>query len=223
MTKPNLPNKLQPHPFAQPLHALRNPEHRANNIMTAIPQVPELAHARDGLFDARLVARFYHRLHFYRVRAIDDAEHVFAAHEPEARGRALQVVDRLAHVALGTKHERRDPIVRVFHLLGLGNLQQPPYDLGVREAGVAQDGAAGLQGLDDFVGHVAGEGEAGGGGVDFHGAAEGLLGARGHAVGFVEDDEFLAAGGEGDFFLGEAFDAVADDVDTCVGELLAWA
>lgn len=33
-------------------------------------------------------------------------------------------------------------------------------------------------------------------------------------VGFVKDDEFLAARGEGDFFLGEAFDAVTDNVDT---------
>ena len=70
-----------------------------------------------------------------------------------------------------------------------------------------------MQRFDDFVAGVAGEGEAGGGGVDFHGATEGLLGAGGHAVGFVEDDEFMSAGGEGDFFLGEAFDAVADYVD----------
>jgi len=188
--------------------------------MTAIPQIPQLAHARDGLFDARAVARFDDRLHFDRVRTVDDAEDVFTAHEPEARGRALQVVDGLTHVALGAEHERREAIVCILDLFRLGNLQQAPHDLGVREAGVAQDGAAGLQGLDDFVGHVAGEGEAGGGGVDFHGAAEGLLGARGHAVGFVEDDEFLAAGGEGDFFLGEAFDAVADDVDACMRESL---
>jgi hypothetical protein len=46
-----------------------------------------------------------------------------------------------------------------------------------------------------------------------------LLGAGRHAVGFIEDDEFLAARGEGYFFLGEAFDAVADDVDACVAVL----
>ena len=70
-----------------------------------------------------------------------------------------------------------------------------------------------MDGFDDFVGSVASEREAGGRRIDFHSAAEGLLGAGGHAVGFVEDDEFLAARGEGDFFLGEGFDAVADDVD----------
>ena len=88
--------------------------------------------------------------------------------------------------------------------------------MGVGEAGVAEDGAAGLDWFDYFVGGVAGEGEAGGGGVDFHSAAEGLLRAGGHAVGFVEDDEFLAAWGQGDLFLGEAFDAVADDVDAAL-------
>ena len=67
--------------------------------------------------------------------------------------------------------------------------------MGVGEAGVAEDGAAGLDWFDYFIGGVAGEGEAGGGGVDLHCAAEGLLCAGGHAVGFVEDYEFLAAWG----------------------------
>jgi hypothetical protein len=40
------------------------------------------------------------------------------------------------------------------------------------------------------------------------------LRAGGHRVGLVEDDEFVTAEGEGDFFLGEGFDAVADDVDS---------
>ncbi len=213
MTEPNLPDKLQPHALAQPVHALRDPKHRADDIMAAIPQLPQLAHAAHSLFDAALVARFDDRLHLDRMRAVDDTKHVLAAHEPEARGCALQVVNRLPHIPLGAKHQRRNPIVRKLNLLRLGNLQQTAHNLLVRQAGVAQDGAARLQGLDDFIGHVAGEGEAGGGAVDFHGAAQGLLGARGHAVGFVEDDEFLAAGREGDFFLGEAFDAVADDVD----------
>lgn len=35
-------------------------------------------------------------------------------------------------------------------------------------------------------------------------------------VGFIEDDEFLAARRKGDFFLGEAFDAVTDNVDTLI-------
>lgn len=33
-------------------------------------------------------------------------------------------------------------------------------------------------------------------------------------VSFIEDDEFLTARGKSDFLLGEAFDAVTDNVDT---------
>lgn len=62
------------------------------------------------------------------------------------------------------------------------DLHQAFDDLGVGEAGVAQDGAAGLDGLDDLVGGVAGECEACGRGVDFHCAAQGLLGAGCHAI-----------------------------------------
>ena len=98
-------------------------------------------------------------------------------------------------------------------LFRFADLHQALDDLGVGQAGVAEDGAAGLQGFDDLVGLVAGEGEASGGGVDFHGAPEGLLGAGGHAVGFVEDDDLLPALGKGDFLLCETFDSVADDVD----------
>lgn len=118
--------------------------------------------------------------------------------------------------------------------LGGDDLQEALHDLRVGEAGVAQDGAAGLEGLDDLVGLVAREGEARGAGVDFHRAAESLLRAGCHAgkemvlvveggrreeggvpVCFVEDDELLPTLREGDFLLGKAFDPVADYVDTC--------
>lgn len=33
-------------------------------------------------------------------------------------------------------------------------------------------------------------------------------------VGLIKDDEFLAARGKGNFFLGKAFDAVTDHIDT---------
>lgn len=164
----------------------------------------------------RFPARFHDGLHFYGVGGVDDAEDVFAGYEAEASVRGLEVVDRLAHVAFGAEDESGDAVVGVFDVFGGADLQEAGDDLGVGEAGVAEDGAAGLDRFDDLIGGVAGEGEAGGGGVDFHCAAEGLLRAGGHAVGFVEDDEFLAARGEGDFFLGEAFDAVADDVDAAL-------
>ena len=137
------------------------------------------------------------------MRRVDDAENLIPANEAEARPRRLEVIDCLAHVALGAEHKRGDPVVGVVDVFRGAYLHEAVDDLGVCEAGVPEDSAARLEGFDDFVGGVAGEGEAGGRGVDFHGAPEGLLGAGGHAVGFVEDDEFLAAGGEGYFFLGE--------------------
>ena len=43
---------------------------------------------------------------------------------------------------------------------------------------------------------------------------EGGVGKEGsEPVGFVEDDEFLTTGWQGDFLLSKALDAVADDVD----------
>ena len=61
------------------------------------------------------------------------------------------------------------------------DLQEAEDDLRVREARVAEDRATRLEGLDDLIRLVAGEGETGGGRVNLHGAAEGLLGARRHA------------------------------------------
>ena len=122
------------------------------------------------------------------MRGVDDAEDVFAGDEAEARVRGLEIVDCLAHVAFGAEDEGGDAVVGIGDVLGLADLEKAADDLGVREAGVAEDGAAGLDGFDDFVGCVAGEGEAGGGGIDFHGSAEGLLRAARHAVRFVEDD-----------------------------------
>ena len=164
----------------------------------------------------RFPASLHNGLDFNKGGGVDDAEDVFAGYETEACGGGLEIVDCLAHVAFGAEDESGDTVVGVFDRFGLADLEEAADDLGVGEAGVAEDGAAGLDGFDDFVGGVAGEGEAGGGGVDFHGAAEGLLRAACHAVGLVEDDEFLPAGGESDFFLCEAFDAVADDVDAAL-------
>ena len=133
-------------------------------------------------------AGFYDGLDFNRVRGVDDAEDVFAGHEAEAGVGGLQVVDGLAHVAFGAEDERGDAVVGGGDVFGFADLEETADDLGVGEAGVAEDGAAGLDGFDDFVGCVAGEGEAGGGGIYFHGAAESLLRSARHAVCFVEDD-----------------------------------
>jgi len=52
--------------------------------------------------------------------------------------------------------------VRKFDLLSLAYLLEALNNLTISEAGVAKDSTARLEGLDDFVGLIAGEGEAGG-------------------------------------------------------------
>jgi hypothetical protein len=54
--------------------------------------------------------------------------------------------------------------------LGFADLKESGEELLVCEARVAEDCAAGLDCFDDFVGLVAGEGEAGRSCVNFHGA-----------------------------------------------------
>lgn len=216
MREPNLLDKLQLGVLAQRRNRLGDLEHGTNNIMTRVPQVPQLPEAIQRCVHVPLVARLEHGLHLDRVRTIHHLEHVIPRHEPEARVRRLQVVDRLPHVSLGAEHQRRQPVVRVLDFLGLDDLQKPLDDLRVRQLGVAQDRAARLQRLDDLVGLVAREGEARRVGVDLHRAAQRLLRARGHAVGFVEDHDLVAARREGDFLLGEAFDALADYFDACL-------
>ena len=200
--------------LTQSVHALGHAEHGADDIMARVPQIPQIIQRFQRGVDFAFPTRLDHRLHFDGVRRVHDAEDVVPAHEPEPGPRGLEVIDRLTHVALGAEDERGDAVFGVFDLFRTADLHEPVHDLGVGEASVAEDGAAGLEGLDDLVGGVAGEGEAGCGGVDLHGAAEGLLGAGGHAVGFVEDDELLATLGEGHLFLGEGFDAVADNIDS---------
>ena len=108
------------------------------------------------------MARLDHRLDFNRMRAVHHLEYVIPIHEPESRVCALQVVDGLSHVTFGGEHQRRDAIFREFDLLGLADLLETLDNLTISEAGVAKDSTARLEGLDDFVGLIAGEGEAGG-------------------------------------------------------------
>ena len=108
------------------------------------------------------MARLDHRLHFNRMRAVHHLKYVIPIHEPESRVCALQVVDGLSHVTFGGEHQRRDAIFGEFDLLSLTYLLETLDNLTISEAGVAKDSTARLEGLDDFVGLIAGEGEAGG-------------------------------------------------------------
>lgn len=151
--------------------------------------------------------------------SVDNSEDVLARHEPEACKSRLEIVDGLPHITLGGKYERSDSVIRVFYLLSFTDLHQARDDLGVCQTGVAEDGTARLKGLDDLVGSIACEGKAGSRGVDFHGASKSLLGARRHAVCFIEYDQFLSAWREGHLLLSETFYAITDDVDTLVSVL----
>lgn len=102
------------------------------------------------------------------------------------------------------------------HLFNLANLLQPPQQLLIAQPRIPQHRTPTLQRFDNLVTLVARKREPRRVAVELHRSSEGLLGARGHAVGFVEDDELVTAEGEGHFFLGKGFDAVPDDVDTAV-------
>lgn len=60
-----------------------------------------------------------------RMRLIAHLEDVVGADHAKARVRGLEVVERLAHVALGREDERLEAVVRGRHLLGTRHLAQP--------------------------------------------------------------------------------------------------
>lgn len=181
MRKANLADKLQAGMFTERRDGLGDAEHGTDDIVAGIAQSPQVVQGVQGGVDFPLPAGLDHGLHLDRVGRVHDAEDVVAAHEAEAGPGRLQVVDGLAHVALGAEDEGGQAVVGVLDALGVDDLEQALHHLGVAEAGVAQDGAAGLERFDDFVRLVAREGEARGAGVDFHGAAESLLRAGRHA------------------------------------------
>ena len=99
------------------------------------------------------------------------------------------------------------------HAFNLADFEQALEQLFVAQAGVPQDGTPRLDRFDDFVALVARECEPGRVRVQFHRAAEGLLRAGRHRVGFVEDDELVPPEREGDFFLRKRLYPVSHDVD----------
>ena len=119
--------------LAQPRHALRHLEHRADNIMTTIPQTPQFLQRLQRRIHLPFPARLNHRLHLDRMWTIHHPEHVVPAHEPETRERALQVVDRLPHVAFRAEDKRRDAVVAVRDVFRGADLQQAVHDLRVGE------------------------------------------------------------------------------------------
>lgn len=115
MREANLLDELEAGVFAEAVHGFGDAEHGADDIVAAVAQRPELLQPFERAFDPPVPARFEHRLHLDRMRAVDDPEHILAAHQAEAGGGALQVVDGLPHVPLGAEDERGDPVVGVLH------------------------------------------------------------------------------------------------------------
>lgn len=96
-------DELEAGVLAEAVHGLGDAEHGAHDVVAAVAQRPELLQALEGAFDARFPAGFEHYLYLEWMWAVHDPEYVLAVHQPEARGGALQVVDRLPHVPLGAE------------------------------------------------------------------------------------------------------------------------
>ena len=128
----------------------------------------------------------------------------------------LEVVESLPHVPLRGEDDGLHAVLGVLDALLLTHLQHLGQDLRVGQFAVPQHGAARLDGLDDLLRRVAGQGEAGGVAVQLHGPPQGLLGGLRHGVRLVQDDDLVPAAREGHLLLGEHLDPVADDVDAAL-------
>ena len=104
---------------------------------------------------------------------------------------------------------------------------------------ISQDRASTLNRLDDFVRHVAGQGETGGVGIYFHGTSQCLLSTGCHPVipseriaeknivvddsriSFIEDDDLMSSRRQCDLSLRKRLDLVSDDIDTSMYVILS--
>lgn len=103
MGEANLLDELEAGVLAEAVHGFGDAEHGADDIVAAVAERPELLQALERAFDPAFPTCFEHRLHLDRMRAVHHPEHVLAAHQPEARCGALQIVDCLSHVSLGAE------------------------------------------------------------------------------------------------------------------------
>ena len=89
---------------------------------------------------------------------VADLEDVFVCDLAAAGHRGLQVVQGASHIAVTEVHEGLESLLVELDVFGLDDLDKSFHDLLVRKPGKAHDGTAGLDGLDDLGGVVAGEG-----------------------------------------------------------------
>lgn len=236
-------DKLEFDKLAQAVHALGDPEQGHDNIDGRVPRRPQVVEGLHRRVDFPPHARGQEFLNLDGVRLVAHFEDFVGADKVEAGPGRLEVVDGLAHVAFRGKDESRQPFLVVLdlraaggglrgsahalcrgswvgggnetktHAFNLADFEQALEQLFVAQAGVPQDGTPRLDRFDNLVALVAREGEPGRVRVQFHRAAEGLLRARRHRVGFVEDDELVPPEREGDFFLRKRLYPVSHDVD----------
>ena len=128
-----------------------------------------------------------------RVRLVTDFEHVLLIHQAEAAERRLQVVERLAHVAVRCEDDGLQTARHRRHALRGRHGEQARQDVGVGEAREADDGAARLQRLDYFFARVARERKPRGVAEHLHRAPQRLLRRARHRVRLVEEDDLVAA------------------------------
>lgn len=214
MRKSDFLDELQLSVLTQCRNGLGDLEHGANNVVARVSQIPQLPQRVKRRIHVSLKTCLEHGLDLDGVWGVYDLEYIVSRHHTETGMCRLQVVDRLSHITFRTKHQRGQTLVIVLDLLGLDDLQQPLDHLRIRQPRIPQDGTSRLERLDDLVGLVTRKREPGGIRVNLHRPAQGLLCARRHAVGLVENDNLVSARGERDLLLGEALDPVAHHIDT---------
>mmetsp|Transcript_13494 Transcript_13494/g.19822 ORF Transcript_13494/g.19822 Transcript_13494/m.19822 type:complete len:322 (+) Transcript_13494:110-1075(+) len=195
------------------LQLLPHPKEGPNDVHGGIPRFPQIFQVLLGPIDVVLQALVEHALGPQGVGLVADLEHVLRGDAAKARVGRLQVVEGVPHVPLGCEYQRLQSRWLVVQLLRLAHLLQPLQHLFVRQLGVSQDCAAALDGLDDLLRVVAGQGKPGRVAVDLHGPAQCLLRLGGHAVSLVQDDDLVPPRWEGDLLLGEHLDLVPHHVD----------
>lgn len=173
-------DKLELGVLWQVVETLDHAEDGDDNVDGRVSLVPQLVDDLEGRVDVAGLARLDHLADLDGVRLVADLEDVVLRDKAESGPCRLEVVDGLAHVALGSEDEGLQALVVVLDFFSGANLLQALQDLGVAQLAVPQDGATRLDGLDDLVAHVARERETGRVGVDLHGSPQRLLRAGRH-------------------------------------------
>jgi hypothetical protein len=98
------------------IESLHHPEQRHHDIHSTVPLPPQFRELVHRTFNIGFVARLDDRLDEHRMRLVADFEDRLGGDEAEAARGALEVVDRLPHVAFGCEDEGCEAVIVVFDL-----------------------------------------------------------------------------------------------------------